>query len=44
MVYGDGDGKQFAPLSGAKDVVAHELTHAVTENTANLNIMTNLEL
>lgn len=36
MVYGDGDGKQFAPLSGAKDVVAHELTHAVTENTAAL--------
>lgn len=36
MIYGDGDGIQFAPLSGALDVVAHELTHAVTEYTANL--------
>lgn len=37
MVFGDGDGSTFSPLSGALDVVAHELTHAVTENTANLN-------
>ncbi|UZJ77929.1 M4 family metallopeptidase [Fictibacillus sp. KU28468] len=37
MVYGDGDGVQFRPLSGALDVVAHELTHAVTERTAGLN-------
>ncbi len=37
MVYGDGDGTTFSPLSGALDVVAHELTHAVTEYTANLN-------
>lgn len=36
MVYGDGDGKEFSPLSGAKDVIAHELTHAVTEKTAGL--------
>jgi Zn-dependent metalloprotease len=36
MVYGDGDGSQFAPLSKALDVDAHELTHAVTERTANL--------
>lgn len=36
MIYGDGDGKQFSELSGAKDVVAHELTHAVTEKTAGL--------
>ncbi|TLS38358.1 M4 family metallopeptidase [Pseudalkalibacillus caeni] len=36
MVYGDGDGSTFAPLSGALDVVAHELTHAVTERTAGL--------
>ncbi|EIT85666.1 peptidase M4 thermolysin [Fictibacillus macauensis ZFHKF-1] len=36
MVYGDGDGKEFTYLSGALDVVAHELTHAVTEYTANL--------
>ena len=34
--YGDGDGQTFNPLSGAKDIVAHELTHAVTERTANL--------
>jgi Zn-dependent metalloprotease len=36
MVYGDGDGSQFAPLSKALDVDAHELTHAVTERTAAL--------
>lgn len=36
MVYGDGDGSVFAPLSGALDVVAHELTHAVTERSAGL--------
>ncbi len=36
MVYGDGDGTQFIPLSKALDVDAHELTHAVTERTANL--------
>src|SRR5204863_1323032 len=34
--YGDGDGTSFAPLSKALDVDAHELTHAVTERTANL--------
>ncbi|MGA7614776.1 MAG: M4 family metallopeptidase [Thermoanaerobaculia bacterium] len=36
MVYGDGDGTTFIPLSEGLDVVAHELTHAVTENEANL--------
>ncbi|WP_241680257.1 M4 family metallopeptidase [Metabacillus mangrovi] len=36
MVYGDGDGSAFTSLSGALDVVAHELTHAVTERSANL--------
>ncbi|MCK8059159.1 MULTISPECIES: M4 family metallopeptidase [unclassified Fusibacter] len=36
MVYGDGDGNVFYPLSGALDVVAHELTHAVTEYTCDL--------
>jgi bacillolysin len=36
MVYGDGDGSVFAPLSGALDVVAHEITHAVTDYTAGL--------
>ncbi|GGB10871.1 peptidase M4 family protein [Macrococcus hajekii] len=36
MVYGDGDGSTFTTLSGANDVVAHELTHAVTDYTAGL--------
>ncbi|WP_411342461.1 M4 family metallopeptidase [Paenibacillus sp. WLX1005] len=36
MVYGDGDGTTFVPLSGDLDVVGHELTHGVTEYTANL--------
>jgi bacillolysin len=36
MIYGDGDGTTFGPFSGALDVIAHELTHAVTENEANL--------
>ncbi|MFZ3578366.1 M4 family metallopeptidase [Virgibacillus sp. DJP39] len=36
MIYGDGDGSTFTYLSGANDVVAHELTHAVTDTTAGL--------
>lgn len=36
MVYGDGDGNTFSPLSESKDVVAHELTHAVTDRTSGL--------
>ena len=36
MVYGDGDGEIFSPLSQSMDVVAHELTHGVTEFTAGL--------
>lgn len=36
MVYGDGDGTTFIPLSGGLDVIAHELTHAVTDTTADL--------
>ncbi len=35
MVYGDG-GTLFYPLSGALDVVAHEITHGVTEAINNL--------
>ena len=35
MTYGDGDGKQFRPLV-ALDVVGHEITHGVTEQTADL--------
>ncbi|HET7628533.1 MAG TPA: M4 family metallopeptidase [Bacillales bacterium] len=36
MVYGDGDGQTFLPLAGSLEVTAHELTHAVTQSTANL--------
>jgi vibriolysin len=36
MVYGDGDGTTFTPLANAFDVVAHELTHAVTSSESNL--------
>ena len=36
MVYGDGDGNTFSPLGSANDVVAHELTHALTQYTAGL--------
>ncbi|WP_394840082.1 M4 family metallopeptidase [Pendulispora rubella] len=35
MVYGDGDSTSRA-LSGSLDVVGHELTHGVTENTSKL--------
>ncbi|MDN8667682.1 aureolysin, partial [Staphylococcus aureus] len=35
MIYGDGDGRTFTRLSGANDVVAHELTHGLTQETAN---------
>lgn len=36
MLYGDGDGVRFSSLANGLDVVAHELTHGVTANTANL--------
>jgi len=36
MVFGDGDGKMFSDLTGALDVVGHELTHGVTQTTAGL--------
>jgi Zn-dependent metalloprotease len=31
MVYGDGDGSLFLGFTGALDVVAHELTHGITQ-------------
>ncbi|MBT2468399.1 M4 family metallopeptidase [Streptomyces sp. ISL-66] len=34
MVFGDGDGRVLGDLTGSLDVVAHELTHGVTEHTA----------
>jgi hypothetical protein len=36
MVFGDGDGRLFNRFTIAIDVIGHELTHGVTENTANL--------
>jgi bacillolysin len=36
MVYGDGDGSEFTYLSGDLDIVGHEMTHGVIDNTANL--------
>lgn len=36
MVYGDGDGSTFIALSRDLDVVAHELTHGVTDNESDL--------
>ena len=36
MVFGDGDGVIFSDFTGSLDVIAHELTHGVTEFTAGL--------
>jgi Zn-dependent metalloprotease len=36
MVFGDGDGSVFGRFTGALDVIGHELTHGVTQYTANL--------
>lgn len=36
MAYGDGDGYRYKPFAAALDVVAHEMTHGVTQHTANL--------
>jgi bacillolysin len=36
MMYGDGDGILFEYLAGGLDVVAHELTHGVTDFTSRL--------
>ncbi|MEA2490915.1 MAG: bacillolysin [Acidobacteriota bacterium] len=36
IAYGDGDGTLFSPFAFALDVVAHEFTHGVTRNSANL--------
>lgn len=36
MIYGDGDPDRHHPIARALDVAAHELTHAITSKTANL--------
>jgi len=36
MIYGDGDGILFGPFTRSLDVIAHELTHGVTELEAGL--------
>jgi Zn-dependent metalloprotease len=36
MVFGDGDGQLFTSFTKSLDVIAHELTHGVTEFTAGL--------
>ena len=36
MVYGDGDGRLFVEFTRSLDVTGHELTHGVTQYTANL--------
>lgn len=36
MVFGDGDGEVFTDFTASLDVIAHELTHGVTEFTAAL--------
>jgi len=36
MVFGDGDGRLFTDFTKSLDVIAHELTHGVTEFTAGL--------
>lgn len=36
MLYGDGDGKMMISTSGSVDVIGHEMTHGVIENTADL--------
>lgn len=37
MTYGDGDGQIFTDFTASDDVIAHELTHGVTQYTAGLD-------
>lgn len=37
MVFGDGDGEIFLDFTVAIDVIGHELTHGLTQYTANLS-------
>lgn len=36
MIFGDGDGRMFKRFTSPPDVVGHEITHGVTQNTAQL--------
>jgi len=36
ILFGDGDGEEFTNFAASLDIATHELTHAVTEYTANL--------
>jgi Zn-dependent metalloprotease len=36
MIYGDGDGTLFTRFTVSVDVIAHELTHGITQHEANL--------
>jgi bacillolysin len=36
MLYGDGDGRNFTYMAGTLDVVGHEMSHGVTQYSANL--------
>lgn len=36
MIYGDGDGSIFTRFTVSVDVIAHELTHGITQHEANL--------
>ena len=38
MTYGDGDGVTYGPLVSL-DVAGHEMTHGVTENTAEPDLL-----
>lgn len=37
MVYGDGDAKTFGSFTSDPDIIAHELTHAITQYECNLD-------
>jgi Zn-dependent metalloprotease len=37
MIFGDGDGQKFTDFTKSLDVIAHELTHGVTQYTADLD-------
>ena len=36
MIYGDGDGSIFTDFTNGNDVIGHELTHGVTQNSLGL--------